>query len=251
MKRTALLLLLVCSFSAKAGLFDDEEARRQIRDVAAQVEILRKEALELQKTTGERIGLTEANQTRRLTEMFNQLEKLRQEIATLRGQQEVIQFNVDEASKRQKDLYLDLDTRLRALEQAKFESKAAAQAGEQARFDEAVQLVKSGSSKDAINALNKFAKDYPQSKHLAAAAYWLGQAQLANKDLKAANTSFSYVVSQAPNDATAPDALLGLATIAAQQNDRKTSRKYLVNIIEKYPQSAAAETAKKALTVPE
>ncbi len=251
MKRTALWLLLVCSFSAKAGLFDDEEARRQVRDLTAQVEILQKEALDLQKKTGERIGLSEVSQTKRLTEMFNQLEKLRQEIATLRGQQEVIQFNLDEASKRQKDLYLDLDTRLRALEQAKIESKAAAQAGEQSRFEEAVGLVKAGKNKEGINALNKFAKDYPQSKHLAAAAYWLGQGQLANKDLKAAKNSFSYVVSQAPEDATAPDALLGLAMVAAQQNDRKASRNYLVNIIEKYPQSAAAETAKKALTVPE
>lgn len=251
MKRSALWILLLCSFTAKAGLFEDDDARRQIKDLAAQIQILQKDALDLQSKTDGRIGQSESSQTRRLTEMFNQLEKLRQEIATLRGQQEVIQFNVDEATKRQKDLYLDLDTRLRALEQAKVESKAAAQANEQSRFDEAVEMVKAGKNKDGINALNKFAKDYPQSKHLASAAYWLGQAQLANKDLKGAKNSFSYVVSQAPEDATAPDALLGLATIAAQQNDRKTSRNYLVNIIEKYPQSAAAETAKKALTVSE
>ena len=43
-----------------------------------------------------------------------------------RGQNEVLQFNLDEAAKRQKDLYTDLDARMRAMEMAKIESKAAA-----------------------------------------------------------------------------------------------------------------------------
>ena len=63
------------------------------------------------------------------------------------------------------------------------------------------------------------------------------------------NAAFGDVVNKAPDDARAPDALLGLASVAAAQKDNKASRKYLVTIIEKYPESAAAATAKKALTV--
>lgn len=258
MKRIALLLLMVCSFNASAGLFDDEEARRQIRDLGEQVKILKEQAQtqmlalqEAQQAQQQKTGALEGNQTKRLMDMFNQLEKLRQEIANLRGQIEVVQFNIEEATKRQKDLYIDLDTRLRALEQLRLEQKAAVQATEQAKLDEAIALVKAAKNKEGIAALNKFAKEFPQSKQLGAAAYWLGQAQLALKDYKAAAVSFNYVVVNTPDDATAPDALLGLATVAAAQNDRKASRKHLVSILEKYPKSAAAETAKKALTVPE
>ena len=55
-------------------------------------------------------------------------------------------------------------------------------------------------------------------------------------------------VANNPEAANAPDALLGLASVAAATGDKKSSRKYLVEILERFPQTPAAETAKKALT---
>ena len=48
--------------------------------------------------------------------MFNQVEQLKADIARLRGQLEVLAHEQDETQKRQRDLYVDLDTRLRKLE---------------------------------------------------------------------------------------------------------------------------------------
>jgi TolA-binding protein len=67
------------------------------------------------------------------------------------------------------------------------------------------------------------------------------------KNYKAASQAFTEV-SKSADDPRAPDALLGLASIAVAQKDKKKARSYLVQIVEKYPQSEAAATAKKALT---
>ena len=63
-------------------------------------------------------------------------------------------------------------------------------------------------------------------------------------------SAFKNVVENAPNDAKAPDSLLGLASVAAASGDKKASRNFLITILEQYPQSDAATKAKKALLAP-
>src|SRR5689334_21810682 len=50
-------------------------------------------------------------------ELMNQIEDLQSEINRLRGQLEVLSNGLENAQKRQRDMYLDLDTRMRRLEQ--------------------------------------------------------------------------------------------------------------------------------------
>ncbi len=244
MKRIAVLLLLAFAAQAQAGLFSDDEARQQVVDLRAQVQG------QLQKHDERLLPLEAAN--KRMIDLLNQIEKLKEEIAGLRGKIEVLQFNQDEAIKRQKDLYVDLDSRLRAMEQAKeqakLDQKSAQQAAEKKQLDDAIALVKASKNKEGVAALVKFARENPQSTKLAEATYWMGVAYAALKDYKSANSAFGEVVSKAADDPRAPDALLGLASIAAAQKDTKAARKNLVTIVEKYPQSEAAATAKRALT---
>lgn len=245
MKRIAAVLMLAFAFQAQAALFDDNIARQQIVDLRSEMQG------NLQKQE-ERLQLLEASNGRVL-DLLNQIDSLKQEIAALRGKIEVLQFNQDEAIKRQKDLYVDLDTRLRGIEQAREEAKASQQnaqvAAEQKQFDDAVALVKAAKHKEGLAALDKFAKDNPQSSKLPEATYWKGAAYSALKDYKAATAAFNEVVGKAADNPRAPDALLGLAAVAAAQKDNQNSRKHLVSIIEKYPQSEAAATARKALTI--
>ncbi|MDR3409778.1 MAG: tol-pal system protein YbgF [Formivibrio sp.] len=244
MKRIAALLLFVFAAQAHASLFSDDEARQQIFDLRAQVQG------QLQKQDERLLPLEAAN--KRMLELLSQIDKLNEQIANLRGKIEVLQFNQDEAIKRQKDLYVDLDTRLRTMEQAKeqakLDQKNAQQAAEKKQLDDAIALVKGAKHKDGIAALSKFISDNPQSTKQAEATYWMGAGYAALKDYKSAKNAFNTVVSKMPDDPRAPDALLGLASIAAAQKDTKTSRKYLLGIVEKYPQSEAAATASRALT---
>lgn len=92
------------------ALFDDEEARRRIADTNARL-------AEVQRKLEERIGAMEAQlRSGGLVELANQIELLKADLAKLRGQIEVLTHELGEAQKRQRDLYVDLDTRVRRLE---------------------------------------------------------------------------------------------------------------------------------------
>lgn len=92
------------------ALFDDEEARRRIADTNARL-------AEVQRKLEERIGAMEAQlRSGGLVELANQIELLKADLAKLRGQIEVLTHELGEAQKRQRDLYVDLDSRLRKLE---------------------------------------------------------------------------------------------------------------------------------------
>jgi tol-pal system protein YbgF len=101
--------------SANAALFDDEEARRRIESTNQRLSAV-------EKTLEDRIAALEQQlKAQGLVDLFNQSEQMRNDLAKLRGQIEVLTYELEQAQKRQKDLYVDLDTRLR-----KIESNAAA-----------------------------------------------------------------------------------------------------------------------------
>ena len=95
---------------ARAALFDDEEARRRI-DQANQ------RLTQIQKQLEDRIGALELQlKNQGLVELFGQVEQLKSDVARLRGQIEVLNHESEQTQKRQRDLYIDLDSRLRRLE---------------------------------------------------------------------------------------------------------------------------------------
>ena len=113
---------LLLSVSADAGLFDDEEARKQILQ-------LRTQLADTQRTLDARIGELEAQaRNRSIIDLFNQVETLKTEFARLRGQLELLQNEMENTQKRQRDLYVDLDGRLRKLEAQQAEQAARAAA---------------------------------------------------------------------------------------------------------------------------
>ena len=113
---------LLLSVSADAGLFDDEEARKQILQ-------LRTQLADTQRTLDARIGELEAQaRNRSIIDLFNQVEILKTEFARLRGQLELLQNEMENTQKRQRDLYVDLDGRLRKMEALQAEQAARAAA---------------------------------------------------------------------------------------------------------------------------
>jgi tol-pal system protein YbgF len=99
----------VLSFSAAAGIFD-EDARKEVKVLRDQVDAQNREFDQrLQK-------LDESIKNIGVIQLLNQIEQLNAELARLRGQVEVLANQNDQLSKRQKDFYLDIDTRLRKVE---------------------------------------------------------------------------------------------------------------------------------------
>src|SRR5258708_788836 len=60
---------------------------------------------------------------RGVVQLLNQVEALNGELSRLRGQMEVLANDVSNAQKRQRDMYVDLDTRLRRIEQGAVSKK--------------------------------------------------------------------------------------------------------------------------------
>ncbi|MBB5191934.1 tol-pal system protein YbgF [Silvimonas terrae] len=236
MKRIAALLVLAFAAThANAGLFSDDDARKQIQDLQTQV-----------NAQAQRIQILEAG-NKNMLNLVNQIQQLQQDLATLRGQNETLQYNLDEATKRQKDLYVDLDTRVRNIEQAKAQAAQQQQASVQQTLDAAVGLAKNGKNKEAAAALTQFIQANPDSDQTPVAQYWLGVSQTGLKNYKAAQSAYAAALEAAPDSAIAPDALYGRAVAANASGDKKSARAYLLQLLEKYPSSDKAAIAKKAL----
>jgi len=106
----ALVALWLVPLAARAALWDDEEARRRIEQTNLRV-------AQVQKQLEDRIAALELQlKNQGLVELFSQVELLKSDIARLRGQIEVLNHEQDQLQKRQRDLYIDLDSRLRRLE---------------------------------------------------------------------------------------------------------------------------------------
>ena len=117
MKRSWLvgLALLGAQQASVAGIFGsdvDDQARQQIAD-------LKSETQQQNRNIDKRMNALETSiKNLGLVEMVNQIEQLKEEIGKLRGQIELQHNQIETTQKRQRELYLDLDTRLRVLEKA-------------------------------------------------------------------------------------------------------------------------------------
>jgi tol-pal system protein YbgF len=243
-------VLLLAPAPALARLFDDEIARARIDDLRKQVEAAAKQV-------DERLRQVEAKaeDRRALVEIAGQLEAMRGEIARMRGQLEVLQNQAETADKRGKDLYADIDTRLRKLEKDKEVAAAAdkppADAGppaaETKAYEAALNQFKLGNYPLAISAFQGFLVTYPSSKLAPSAQYWIGNAHFAQRDYKQAIAAQQRVLAAWPEDGKAADAMLNIASAQDAMGDRRGAAKTLEGLLLRYPQSPAAVSAKQRL----
>jgi tol-pal system protein YbgF len=245
MKRPALLLCLALALPAscsRAGMFDDDEARKQIRE-------LRAELMQNVDTLRQRVEVMSRNQL----DFANQIETLRTDVARLTGQIEVLTNSLEAAHKRQQDFYVDLDNRLRKLESggtATPQESGATKSDPQAEmrdYEAALGLFRAAKYKDAQAAFESFIAAYPKAALLPNATYWLGSSLYQQKQFAKAAEIHGKVAATWPTDAKAPDALLARANAQIEAKDEKAAIQTLQTLVEKYPTSSAVETARARL----
>ena len=115
LQRAFLLSVLIVCSSVHARTFDDDRAPRRMVAQQASMGELRNQGQTLESRVSR---LEEDLGSRPLLELHNQIESLRLDLNRLRGQIEVLVNENELAQKRQRDFYVDLDNRLRRLEQA-------------------------------------------------------------------------------------------------------------------------------------
>jgi tol-pal system protein YbgF len=262
------LAMLGFAHAASAALFDDEEARKRIEATNARL-------AQVQKQLEDRIAALETQlKNQGLIELFRDVEQIKTEIARLRGQTEVLTHELEQSQKRQRDLYVDLDSRLRKLESAPAAAPAAEAAAaappaavagslpaptpatrpgadvaaEQKSYDAALEQFKGGNYPAAIGGFQAFVKAYPKSPLAPSAQYWVGNAQFAQKDFRGAIASQRLLIASYPDSQKVPDALLNIGSCQFELGDAAGARKTLQELVAKHPQSEAAGKARQRLS---
>jgi tol-pal system protein YbgF len=273
----ALALVLAAQLAgvpARAGVFVDDEARHRI-------DVLKGRVDQLESSLNQRLGALESTiKSQGLVDLLHDVEDIKADVAKLRGQYEVLTYELDQAQKRQRDLYLDLDGRLRKLEgtagagapaanaapagpdsgataatggAAPMTAAAHAQPGpadvatEQRTYDAALDQFKSGNFAAAVTSFQAFVRAYPRSPLAPSAIYWSGNAQYALRDFRGAIATQRQLLATYPDSQKVPDAMLNIASCQVELGDTAGSRRTLEDLVAKYPVSEAAGKARQRL----
>jgi len=266
-KYYALILLgLLLSAPANAGLFADDDARKQIQLLETRVRSL-EDSLNKSQSDNKQ-------QVKSMLDLQSQIESLNNEIRKLRGQNEEMAHGLRDAEKRQKDFYVDLDTRVRHLESAEEAAKLAAEKAakeaaekptkdtssapaavedpsdpgpENRAYESAYAVYKGGDHAGAAKALLGFIQRYPDSVYVPRASFLMGKSLFEQKKYKEAMKTYQGLLNDYPYTPKGAEAMYDIAACQKALKSTKASRKTLKKLIESYPSSEFAGKAKKLL----
>jgi tol-pal system protein YbgF len=269
---------LLASAPAAAALFGDDVARKGVAEQQKRVDSLymRYDELASRMTKLEDAVKAQAAQqaaqanaaTQPVFELGNQLQVLREEMRGLRGQIEVLSNNIESAAKRQRDMYVDLDTRLRRVEQPPAPpatgqppapgavgptgstspaGTGTAAADETRAYEAAQQHRRVGNYQAAVTAFQSFVTQFPKSPLAHRAQYWIGDSYYNLRDFKNAISNQQKLMTTYPESASVPDALLNMASAYIELGDNAAAKKTMDNLVARYPGTDAAEKARRRL----
>ena len=247
--------LLAASAPAHA-LFSDDEARRALIELRGRFDLYSRDTnrrlddltarLDALATRAERLEQLASGQL----DLTNQIAQLQQELARLRGQLEVQTNELAQTQRSQRDLFADLDTRVRKFEPVTTQidgKTATVDVEERRRYEAALGLMRAGEFGQALTAFQQFRTRWPDSAYTANVLFWIGSAQFAVRDYRAAIATHQQMVQRHPDHPRVPDALLNIGLAQAEAGDRKSGRATLQGVIDRYPDSTAAQQARDRL----
>lgn len=205
-----------------------------------------------------------------LIQLAGQLDELRNETQLLRGEIETLRFESDNAATRQRDLYVDLDSRLQSLEtdqiatnqqllQAVNQSQQAIDAttqisapavpigSDQDNYNAAFDLIQSRRYGDAAVAFQNFLQAFPDSPLADNAQYWLAETYYVQRQFAAALPEFQRVLDEYPQSAKLPDALLKIGYCNYELGNISAARSALEEVSRQFPDTTAARLAVQRL----
>jgi tol-pal system protein YbgF len=219
-----------------------------------------------------RIERVMANQS--LLDLANQTEALRGDLRAVHNDIDVLNHNLDAARKQQRDLYADIDRRLKSLESrgalgggtnagsgdagaGAVDAGAGASGGpggaaapgsdDKAAYQAAFDLLKNSQYDRAIPAFQKFLLMFPDSDLADNAQYWLGEAYYVNKSFPEAQTAFQRVVDKYPQSRKRPDALLKIGYCRYELQQWNAARQVLSQVATQFPDTQSGHLAQQRL----
>ncbi|HEX5791795.1 MAG TPA: tol-pal system protein YbgF [Rheinheimera sp.] len=190
--------------------------------------------------------------------MAQQLQTLLDEVSELRGVTETHSYQLEEILQRQRDLYLEIDRRVSAIQAPAagnsepvipVDTPAASASystdvSENDAYDKAVNMVLKDRRYDAaIPEFESFIQNYPNSGYAPNAHYWLGQLLFNNNELAKAKTHFERVVNNFPQSNKVADALLKLGQVAERENQKDAALRFYRQLVDKHSTATSAKLA--------
>ena len=210
-------------------------------------------------------------------ELFNQLQRMQDQLSQQQGTIEVLQNQVNQLKQEGLERYQDLDRRIGAgvapaatpdnssaggAPSAAIGGAAAGAAASQAPaassepgdpakeklyYDAAFDLIKAKDFDKASQAFSAFLRKYPNSQYAGNAQYWLGEVNLAKGDLQGAGQAFAKVSQLYPKHAKVPDSLYKLADVERRLGHTDKVKGILQQVVAQYPGTSAAQLAQRDL----
>lgn len=209
--------------------------------------------------------------TAQLLDLFQRIERLEQEMRELRGSIEEMNHEMESLSRRQRELYMDLDRRLQRLESGDIAVSPAVTArpvepgpdamddatlpgiggndsGDvRAEYDSAFRLLQEGRYPAAITAFEGYLERYPNGPLTDNAQYWLGEAYYVTREYRTALVSFQQVPERFPNSQKVPDALLKIGYVHYELQEWDRARAVLTEVVGRFPGTTIARLADQRL----
>jgi len=217
-----------------------------------------------------RIERVVANQS--LLDLANQAEALRTDLRAMHNDVDLLSNSLEASRKQQRDLYADLDRRLKNLESrgvagagagggaagpadsgamsvsgAGGDVSAAAGSDDKAAYQAAFNLLKDGEYDRAIAAFQKFLVQFPDSQLADNAQYWLGEANYVNKSFPEAQAAFQRVIDRYPQSRKRPDALLKIGYCQYELKQWDAAKATLAKVAGQFPDTPAGHLAQQRL----
>ena len=238
---TLIAATLIVSGCASVGSNEPDPMELRLRSLEATNNELREELTQQQRRLS---GLGAVG-------LGSSVANLEEQLRSLRGQVEELQYRLEQQSERQRALYIDIDNRLQQLEGGSSASRSEAMReddnADQKAYLAAFQQLKSGRYDESVKAFANFLKRYPESPYAPNAQYWIGEAHYVDRDFDKAWDAFAQVLKRFPKSGKASDALLKQGLLRVEQGKQAEARELLKQVPQRYPNSTAAGLARERL----
>jgi tol-pal system protein YbgF len=263
----ALMCAALACTSLHAALFEDEEARRAILDLRQRVEALRQAQqtgdLNLQKsidqaTQVQRAAEQEVNQYKQsLLQLQAQIDSLKKDMSTLRGEREELIREITILQRSQKDILTAVEDRLKLVNQRfdQFEPitvqvdglEFQAEPVEKKDFEASLAVFRKGEFAAAASSFAGFLRKYPSSGYRPSALFWLGSANYVARDYADTVNQLKAFMALSPNHQRVPEAMLTLGNAQLETKQSKEAKKTWEELVKQFPNTEAAAAAKERL----
>lgn len=201
-------------------------------------------------------------QNQSLVDLARQVSSLERQAAELTGTIETLEYDATTTAERQRQLYLDLDARLQALEERLTATSApnvldggplppgqlpVPGGSDEVNYRAAFELVKEQRYDAAETAFREFLTAFPDSQHAPSAQYWLAETYYVRQQYEPALSAFNAVLENYPQSRKAVDALLKVGYTNYELERWDAAKQALDRVQSDYPETTAARLAGQRL----